>query len=351
MPVRIPRPRIFVDPPHSREGRLFVKNVLPVVKIQNRIAPALVYSVVGRKIDNDAPIVGQMMRMKTLVLPKIPGTSVQSATGPVRIILFLLVCAAALSAQDARAIVEKTVNRDQRNYRELQSWTYKVSDRIEKLDGSGGTKKVESTVDEVLYLGGKPYVHALEKNGKPLPPDEAAKEQRKLDKASAEASKLTDEEREKREQQTQKEREKDREMLRYLPEAFTFRLLGKDSVEGRQAWRIAAAPVPSYNGKYAGLLKNLEGTLWIDEADYQFVKGDIRAIHGFSIGLFLASVSEGSHLYFENQRLNDGIWVTHRAGFEGSARILIRHIRENEALVFSDFRRFQSDSRIVASDQ
>jgi hypothetical protein len=139
-------------------------------------------------------------------------------------------------------------------------------------------------------------------------------------------------------------------MLQYLPDAYTFTLLGEDVINGRAAWRIRAEPAPHYNGKYSFLLKNLEGTLWIDKEDHQFVKGDIRAIKGFSIGLFLASIAEGSRLYFENIRLSDGLWVSHRAGFEGSARVLIRHIRQNEDLQFSDFRKFQTDSRMVPAE-
>jgi hypothetical protein len=49
-------------------------------------------------------------------------------------------------------------------------------------------------------------------------------------------------------------------------------------------------------------------------------------------------------------RLSDGIWVSRRAGFEGSARVLVRRIRQNEELRFSDFRKFQSDSRILPSE-
>jgi hypothetical protein len=267
-----------------------------------------------------------------------------------RFALLLLCAAAAAWTQDARAIVEKTVNRDQRNYRELQAWTYKVSDKIERLDSSGRMKSVETTLDEVLYLGGKPFIHALEKNGKPLPPRDAAKEQAKLDKATAEAERLSEDQRRKRERETEAQREKDREPLKYLPQAYTFRLLGDDVVSGRPAWRISAAPAPGYKGKYSFLLKNLAGTLWIDKEEFQFVKGDIHAIRGFSIGLFLASVAEGSHLYFENMRLSDGIWVSHRAGFQGSARVLVRRIRQNEELQFSDFRKFQSDSRILSTE-
>jgi hypothetical protein len=283
--------------------------------------------------------------------PAVPGSTDTENVGALRnAILWSVLLVCGLSAQDARAIIEKTVNHDRRNYRDLQSWTYKVSDRIEKIDRSGHIKQVETTLDEVLYLGGKPYIHPLQKNGKPLSAKDAAKEQAKLDKATTEASRLSEEERRKREQQTEKERDKDREMLQYLPEAYTFTLLGEDTMNGRPAWRIRAEPTPSYTGKYAFLLKNLEGTLWIDKSDNQFVKGDIHAIKGFSIGLFLASIAEGSRLYFENVRLSDGLWVSHRAGFEGAARVLIRHIRQNEELQFSDFRKFQTDSRIVPSE-
>ena len=56
---------------------------------------------------------------------------------------------------------------------------------------------------------------------------------------------------------------------------------------------------PPITGSCAGILRNIEGTLWIDKQDYSWVKFEADVLKPFSIGLFLARVGEGTHLLYE----------------------------------------------------
>jgi hypothetical protein len=254
-------------------------------------------------------------------------------------------------AQDAREIVRRSVRADNRNDRLARNYTYKVLNVTQNLDSAGRVKATHSTVDEVLYIGGRQYLHPLEKDGKPLPSDEAKKEQAKFDRAAAEASRLSDAGRRKREEEEERSRAKRRERVQYIPDAFDFSLLGETPLNGRDAWQIRAAPRRDYKGPYAFLLRNLEGTIWIDKRDYQWVKVEADTLGTISIGLFLARIGKGTRLSFENFRVNGEIWAAKHISLRASARVgLIKRLNADQELTFSDYRKFQTDSRVVSAE-
>jgi hypothetical protein len=114
------------------------------------------------------------------------------------------------SAQDARSLVARAVAADDHSNRLARDYTYKVRDETRELDSAGKVKSLHSTVDEVLYIAGKRYLRPLEKDGKPIPPGEARKEQAKLDRGAAEAGRLSEAEHEKRLTDAENERAKQR---------------------------------------------------------------------------------------------------------------------------------------------
>src|SRR5580658_4351902 len=114
-----------------------------------------------------------------------------------RFAALLLAGACICFGQDARSLVARAVAADDHSDRLAREYTYKVRDEVRALDGAGGVMAVHSTVDEVLYIGGRRYLRPLEKDDKPIPPAEAHKEQAKIDRAAADASRLTETERNK----------------------------------------------------------------------------------------------------------------------------------------------------------
>jgi hypothetical protein len=268
-----------------------------------------------------------------------------------RIAVWLALMATSVYGQEASAIIRRSVRVDSRNDRLMRNYTYKVLNEVRVLDSTGQVKATHTTLDEVLYVGGRQYLHPLEKDGKPLPANQAKKEQAKLDRAVAEASHLTDAERAKREEEEDRGHEKRREDIQYIPDAFDFTVLGEAALNGRETWQIHAAPRRDYKGPNGSMLRNIEGTIWIDKKDYEWVKAEANVLDPISIGLFLARIGKGTRLSFENFRVNDEIWATRHILLKGSARVALVKIPEVEQeLTFSDYRKFQTDSRMVSTE-
>jgi len=255
---------------------------------------------------------------------------------------------APLCAQDAREIVKRSAQVDARNDRVIRNYTYRVLNETRTVDSAGKVRQTSSTLTEILYIGGVQYHHLLERNGKPLPAKEAHKEQARLDRAATDASKLPEAERLKREQDRDRRRAKDREERQSIPDAFDFAIAGEKKMGDRDVWEIRANPRRSYNGPHASVMRNIEGTLWIDKQDYEWVKVEADTLDTISLGLFLARIGKGTRLIFENSRLNGEVWAPKHVSMKASGRLgLLLKFRVDQELTFSDYRKFQTDSRML----
>ena len=267
-------------------------------------------------------------------------------------VLLLFTAASVCVAQDARSIVERAVAADDHSDRLARDYTYKLRDEIRELDAAGRVKSVHSTVDEILYIAGKRYFRPLEKDDKPIPPAEARREQAKLDRAAAEAGRLTEAEHEKRVAAAERDRARQRAELKDIPDAYNFGLLAETAIEGRPAYEISATPRPGYHGEFRSVLHNVEGKLWIDKESSNWVKVEADVLKPFSLGWLLARVGAGTHLTYEMMRVNDDLWAPKRILLKASARLLmVRKVNVEQELTFSDYRKFQTDSRIVSSTE
>jgi hypothetical protein len=260
-------------------------------------------------------------------------------------------CAQPLYAQDVRKIVRKSVELDQANWLRMKDYTWTAKNTERHLDSSGKTKSVETEAWETLVLDGEPRRRIIERNGKPLSPDEQRKQQEKLDKAVAKLDRETPDQKQRRLQELEKNREKDRAFLREIPELYDFRLEGDTKVDGHDAWIIDATPKPDYKPKLrdAKPLLKIKGKLWIDKAEYQWVRLEAETTDTISFGLFLARLNPGAKLVFEQTRVNDEIWLPKREFTSGTGRLgLVKKIAMEQELTWSNYRKFQVDSRVAS---
>jgi hypothetical protein len=254
-------------------------------------------------------------------------------------------------APDPVEIMKRSVSADQRNEEIRQAYTYDLFNETRELDAAGKVKSTKSTKVEVVTVAGRRLRLLTERNGKPLPAVEARKEQEKYERAAQEAAKLTPAERQKRIADEKRRNDEEREKFKRIPEAFRFTLMGESVINGRPAWQIHAAPLKTYKGPYAFLLRNMEGTLWIDKADYAWVRVEAETLDTVSFGWFFARIAKGTRLNFESEKVNGEIWAPTRIHFRATARLaLLISTRIDQDVVFSRYRRFQTDSRVVAID-
>ncbi len=267
-----------------------------------------------------------------------------------RCILILLTGLPLLAQMDPREIVRRSVQVDDRNNKIARDYTYRVHNVVRELDGKGVVKSSHTNTREVMYIGGKQYRRLTEKDGKPLSPDEERKERANIDKAIAQAKKLSAEERQRRIEEREKSRAKDREGLLDIPDAFDFALLREEAVGGRNAFVIRAEPRSNYQGKHRDFLSKIHGTLWIDKSDFHWIKVEAETLGTISFGMFIARLAPGSHLEFEQTRVNGEIWLPKRGTVKASARLaLVKKLNLEQETDFSNYRKFQTDSKIVST--
>jgi len=129
-------------------------------------------------------------------------------------------------------------------------------------------------------------------------------------------------------------------LVREVPKAFNFQLVGEEIVNGRPAYVVQATPRPDYHaqGKYGGMLSKVAGRLWIDRQDLGWIKVDGQVIQPFSIGLFLARVLRGSHITMEQARVED-IWMPTQVEVRAAAKILfLKSLVIDRVLTYSEYR-------------
>ncbi len=269
---------------------------------------------------------------------------------PIVIAAAAFVLAGALAGEDAREIVRKSVELDQTNWLRMQDYTWMARSTERHFDSSGKVKSEERSAWETVMLDGEPYRRMLERNGQPLPPAEDKKQQDRLDKTVARLAHETEEEKRRRLADYETRRRKERDFLREIPDAYDLRLEGEAQVDGRDTWVIAGTPKAAYHPKDrdAKSLLKIRGKLWIDKSNYQWVRLEAQTTDTISFGLFLARLNPGASVTFEQTMVAADLWLPKRLYMNGSGRLgLIKRIALDQEITWSNYRKFQVDSKIV----
>jgi len=256
------------------------------------------------------------------------------------------------AAPDPREIVRKSVELDQNNWLRMKDYTWISRENTRRLDSAGDVKSTEGQGWETIFLFGKPYRKLVERNGQSLSADERHKEQVKIDQATEKLERESSGDRQRRIAKYAKQREKDREFLREVPDAFDLQLLGARKIDGRDTWEISARPKPGYQAKHgdAKAFAKIEGKIWIDQSESQWVRIEAKTIETISWGLCLMRLDPGATLLFEQTRVNDEMWLPKRELLTGSGRIvLLKQLFEQQETTWSDYRKFHVESNVVST--
>lgn len=265
-------------------------------------------------------------------------------------LVFLL--GTALHAQDAREIIRKSVELDQGNWLRMKDYTWIAKETVRNLDSKGKVKSEDTDQWETVILYGEPHRRMLERNNKMLTDEEKRKEQEKLDKAVAKLENETEAQRAHRLAEVDKQREKDREFLREVPDLYDFKIEGDQKIDGVDTWVISATPKPGYQPKHSDAkpLLKIRGKIWIDKAEFQWVRIEAETTGTISYGLFLARLNPGAKLLFEQTRVNDEVWLPKYEHVSGSGRLgLVKKLTQEQDLTWSNYRKFQVESKIVST--
>lgn len=261
---------------------------------------------------------------------------------------------AGVAAQpDAREIVRRSVSLDDRNSKIALNYTCLERTETRKFSSGGSLQSKSSKTYDITILEGSPYRRLVKRDDQPLPPREEEKEQKKLSKSIEDRRRETASQKEKRLAEVERKRVRERAVLQEIPDAFDFRVAGEEKVNGRDAFVIEATPKPGYKWRdqRAKMLTKFRGKLWIDKAEYQWVKAEAETIDAITFGWFLARLAPGSRIEFEAARINDEVWLPRQVRVDASARLAFKKFHTQIENAYSNYRKFQADSRIVSTEE
>ncbi|MDP9171788.1 MAG: hypothetical protein M3N54_14320 [Acidobacteriota bacterium] len=231
---------------------------------------------------------------------------------------------------DAKTLMVRSIETYDRDWRAGMKWGYTQTD-ITTVDG----KKVVE-LSEVVPLEGTPYERLISRDGHPLSPEEQRKEDAKYEKAMKQRQSESPSERQAR----IRKYEDERSFLKDLPNAYDFKLLGEETVDGRPAWILSLTPLPDFvpTTPHGAMLKHITGKLWIDKQSLQWAKAEAHVIDTISIGWILARIGAGAEISLQMTRVTDQLWMPKQICINGSARVLMVHNKNlNEELTFSGY--------------
>lgn len=295
-----------------------------------------------------------MSRKKCMMRPLNPNLrSLHCAPRRIRIALALLpIAVASAQGPDANEIVRRSLEANDQNWKIARNYTFLQRTEERRMDAGGSLKsKVVKTYD-ITLLEGSPYIRLVARDDHPLPPAEEKKEQEKLQKSIADRMKETPAQRERRISEYDKRRTRQQEAIREIGDAFDFRILGAERMEGHEVWALQATPRSGYQPRSsdARILPHVRGKIWIDQKSFHWTRLEAEVVSPVSWGLFLVRLDTGARLRFDMTRVNDEVWLPRQIWISASARIgLLKKLRVEEETTYKDYRKFQTDSRMIAN--
>ena len=254
------------------------------------------------------------------------------------------------AALDAKEIIRRAVETDHHEWELAQSYTCRQREVEKRLGKNGEVKSTEVKTFDVNFYYGDEYSRLVQKNDQPLSAEDQKKEDEKLEKFLAKRRNRSEEVQEKLWGRRKKEREEGRAFLRDVVNAYDFKLVGDDKVDGADTWVIEATPRKDFHPTqpHADILAKIKGKVWIEKKEYNWVKLDAESTDTISFGLFLARIHPGTRFSFEQMHLNDEVWLVRRFYLNGGARIaLLKNLTVEQEDIFSNYKKFSTTTRIL----
>lgn len=263
--------------------------------------------------------------------------------------LLALLAGTAAGADTAADVVRKSLEREGRNWERAKDYTFQEKAVQREVDPSGKVTKTESELIDVTILYGRPIRRVVEKNGKPLSDKDKAKEDERFNKELEKRRKETSEENTRERRRYEENRARQRQFAKEVPEAFNFTQLADDQIGGKPVYVIRAEPKAGYRPRdmRAKFLPKIHGKLWIDKESLEWVKIEAETTDTISFGWFLARVGPGAQMRFEQQRVNDQVWLPSHVFIKLDARALFKKLRGDIEVTYSNYRKFQTDVKIT----
>jgi hypothetical protein len=193
-----------------------------------------------------------------------------------------------------------------------------------------------STVKQIVETKDGDVARLIEKNGKPLPPNEAQAELDRLNNLLAHP-----EVQEHRHKKEQEDSARGDEMVRMLPDAFLFTLDGMVEGPNGPCYRLKFRPNPAFTppDREGEVYHGMVGELWVDQAQLRLVKIDAHLISDVNFGWgVLGRLYKGGSILVQNADVGLHHWETIHMKLQLQGKLLMmKSVDYSTTENFSDF--------------
>ena len=221
----------------------------------------------------------------------------------------------------------------------------RVEDETE-YESNGTTKKHTVTESTFFYFDGEEISTVTKRDGKPLSDSEAKKETEKAQKRVEEIQKRVakkDAKEEKAQEEGKPPKDDDVGIEKFL-RACQFVNPRRERFRGQDLLAFDFEANPEYKPRNLTerIVQKLAGSIWIDEEARDVVRlegyfvGDAKIAGGV-----LASVQEGTRFVFEQEYVNNEVWLPTLEEVQVSARVLlVKGLRANVVTRYSGYKKY-----------
>ena len=244
----------------------------------------------------------------------------------------------------------------------LERYTYTETITKRELDSNGQMIVKESETFQLTFHNGARIRRLVAKNGRPLSSKEEADAQKDVEKRIREIEKREVEKEQKEREAAQAkdikkprkgvdEADDDRRERPPITDVLrASRLLNprREHFRSRDVIVFDFEPMPGYKPQknFEKLFGKMAGAIWIDPVDKEVARVEARLVETYKIGGgMLASLKEGANFTFEQERVNQEIWLPTRAEINLGVRVLLlKGLNINQTITYGDYKRFSVEA-------
>ena len=210
---------------------------------------------------------------------------------------------------------------------------------------SNGSKKSHTDQYQAFYVNNTLVQQHVSRDGRPLSPDDAKKEQQRVDKLVARLKSHED----------KPSKDDIRLSASRLLKVATFTNPRREVLNGRPTlvFDYKGDPHAHTNNLGDEIMRQLAGTLWIDERENAIVRLNGTLQQNFHVGGgLLVNIRKGSWFNFTQSLVNSEIWFPTELSAHVDGRfLLIKGFNGNASQTFSDYRKLTTSVTILPGTQ
>jgi hypothetical protein len=213
-----------------------------------------------------------------------------------------------------------------------------------QFEANGSVKKREVKEYTFFYLYGDEISTLVKKDGKPLSDAEQKKESDRVRKQVEEVQKR--EAKKEKAKEAGKDKNDDDVTIEMVVRACQFVNPRRERFRGHDVLVFDFEPNPDFKPHklVEKAVQKLAGVVWIDEQARDVVRMEAYFVGDMKLAVGLANVQKGSGAVFEQEFVNNEVWLPTYEEAHVGVRLLFKGIRENDVTRYSGYRKFNVET-------